>query len=310
MDPVVARPRAQREHGAAPSVRVRHHDVVREGAPALRRLLRCGRFLRFRHRRRVPRLQQSRRVPRLQQSRRFLRFRHVRGCFRRRPVEGDADAAGRGSARRLRPDGERKRQLASRLRLLAVSLHDAEKHRVRGLRENEKAERRDVGRARDVRLDLRLARRGARAVDRFRDAVPPRDGDPRRKLALAPHDDEADRRPFDRVSERILDPNRDRGVRGLARHDRVHGGGNGHQRRRRRADLRASRVPARGGEHSREHPREYGPSAAPHRDSTFQKAMPPACLPTSTLAARTPARRSITSTVPGSPPTPSTLTKA
>ena len=44
--------------------------------------------------------------------------------------------------------------------------------------------------------------------------------------------------------------------------------------------------------------------------SIFQKAMPPACCPTSTSPTREKSERSNTSTLPGSAPTPSELTKA
>ena len=54
---------------------------------------------------------------------------------------------------------------------------------------------------------------------------------------------------------------------------------------------------------------EHHPSAY-FLGSLFQKSMPPACAPTSMLATFAIVRRSITSTVPGCAPLPSSVTNA
>ena len=315
--PVVAGHLPEGEHRLRQTSAVRHDDIVRQHpGGVLRRLLR--RVLRLRRRALRPRrralrvrrpLRLGEREPRQLVLRPRRQPRVVVGRRGRHRPEGDPHAPGREPAHRLRANRERKRQLAPGLGPLPVALDDVQRHRVRRHREHEKAERRHVRGAGNVHLDLRLAGRRSGAVHRFREAVLPRHRDPGGEFALAAHDEEAHGGPLDGVAERVLDPDGDRRIRALAGRDRVHRQRHRQQRRRRRPDLRAP-VPARPQEERKRRRRRPEASPRPHRGSTFQKAMPPACLPTSTLAARAPATRSITSTVPGSPPTPSTLTKA
>ena len=71
-----------------------------------------------------------------------------------------------------------------------------------------------------------------------------------------------------------------------------------------------SRGMEEGGRKARSFPDSPAHSLPDSYSSIFQKAMPPACLPISAVATRSIVCKSITSTEPGSPPMPSTETKA